>query len=215
MLNIITLETGPLQVNTYLVWDPDFECCVIVDPGGTEGVEEALRTSGKKCSHILLTHAHYDHIGGAGTVRDWTGAELCILDKEETSLRNQNMNLSALMGSSALKELYADRILADGEILNAAGLSFEVIACPGHTPGGASFYLRGHKALFCGDTLFKRSFGRTDLPGGNMQNLKDTIVNRLFPLDGDTIVYPGHGEKTIISEERIWNPIVSRRSFFL
>ncbi len=215
MLNVITLETGPLSVNTYLVWDPDFDSCVIVDPGGTEGLEEALRNSGKKCSHILLTHAHYDHIGGAETVRNWTGAELCILDREEPFLRDQSMNLSAVMGQSLMKELYADRILSDGEILSAAGLSFEVIACPGHTPGGASFYLREQKALFCGDTLFKRSFGRTDLPGGNMQDLKETIVKRLFSLDRDTIVYPGHGETTVISEEQAWNPIVSRRSFFL
>ena len=214
MLDIVTLETGPLQVNTYIVGDSKSEDCVIIDPGGTDWVLETLEKKRKKCTHILLTHAHYDHIGGAESVRNATGALICILDKEEPYLRDSRMNLAAMFWDSAFSGFHADKILKDGEILKVAGLSFEVIACPGHTPGGASYYLRDQQVLFCGDTLFLDSYGRTDLPGGNMQDLSDTIIRRLFILEGEIRVYPGHGEMTDLSIERERNPIRAYGRYF-
>ncbi|MFC0212322.1 MBL fold metallo-hydrolase [Paenibacillus chartarius] len=209
MIKIESFSLGPLQTNAYLLSDPEAGRAVIIDPGMNPG-PLLKRIEGLHIEAILLTHAHFDHIGGVDAIRKSKGCPVYLHDAEADWLTNPNKN-----GSSRWPDLGgpivtdpAEYALDEGMILKLLDgrLTFKVLHTPGHSPGSVSFLFEKH--LFGGDVLFKLSVGRTDLTGGSERELLDSIHGKLFELDDDVTVYPGHGGRTTIGFEREHNPYV-------
>jgi glyoxylase-like metal-dependent hydrolase (beta-lactamase superfamily II) len=206
MLRIKSWCVGAFETNTYLLWDDESREAMFVDPGG-----EAVRTLNfaKKnelaIRYIINTHGHADHIAENGIAKEQTGAPLLIHEADRAMLSSAEHNLSLFFGMP-LASPDADRCLAVGDTLRLGSLSFSILHTPGHSPG--SICLVHDKLVIAGDTLFWRSIGRTDLPGGSMQELESSIQKKLFTLPDDTIVYTGHGPTTTIGDERRENPFV-------
>ncbi len=195
-LDIKTVIGGPLEVNTYVVGAEGGDTCVLIDPGAEfASVEGAV--CGREVSAVLLTHGHFDHMLYA---RPWLerGARLYIHELDAPALSDPTLNLSGVIGAT-LTLPPADVILREGDVVCEAGLEFTVLHTPGHTVGGVC-YQCGH-VLFCGDTLFYRSYGRVDLPGGDSKSMAASLV-RLMCMPKETLAYPGHGIKTKIGWER-------------
>ena len=182
------LVVGPYQANCYILGCEKTNQGLVIDPGDDVfRIVEVVSRLGLKIRYILITHGHVDHIGGASELRRITGAPVWIhpLDARGLNFRPQ--------GS-----------LSDGQEIPLGRFMLSVIHTPGHSPGGVSFHAPG--ALFTGDTLFAGSVGRTDLPGGDHNELVRGVVGKLFPLGDALRVYPGHGPRTTIGRERISNP---------
>lgn len=196
MMDIRTVVGGPLEVNTYVVGPEGGDCCVVIDPGAQES--EVLEEVGaRRVCAVLLTHAHFDHMLHAQPWLD-RGAKLYVHRLDAPALSDVRLNLSTIIGEQlALPQ--ADVLLEEGSVVEEAGLTLRVLHTPGHTPGGVCYMADG--VMFCGDTMFYRSYGRVDLPGGDMAQMMASL-NRLKQLDPATIVYPGHGMKTKIAWER-------------
>ena len=193
MLNIHSLALGAYQTNCYLVWDENSDTCVVIDPGyEPDTVLCEAKKLGKEIEAILLTHGHFDHVGA---VRDLVAITDCpvYLCAEDLSMPPQ----------MTAGPLYYTNTYAEGDFVEAAGLTFKVLHTPGHTPG--SVCLMCEHVIFSGDTLFWGSCGRTDLPGGNWATILVSL-RRLADLPGDYDVYPGHGSATTLSFERKMNP---------
>ncbi len=196
MLDIKTVTGGPLDVNTYVVALDGAAECVLIDPGAEYAVVNGA-VCGRKVTAVLLTHAHFDHMLYA---RPWLkeGVKLYIHEKDAAALGNPELNLSGIVGAQ-LTLPQADVLLKDGDKVEEAGICFDVLHTPGHTPGSVC-YLH-EKSLFCGDTLFYQGYGRVDLAGGS-ETAMMTSLARLMKLPDDAVCYPGHGMKTKIAWER-------------
>ena len=193
MINIRTLPLGAYQTNCYLVWGEDSPSCVVIDPGyEPDTILDAVEQLGKTISAILLTHGHFDHVGAVKDLVAETGCSV-YLCPEDCSMPPQ-----MTAGS-----LYYTNSYAEGDFVEASGLSFKVLHTPGHTPG--SVCLMCENVIFSGDTLFWGSCGRTDLPGGDWATILASL-RRLANLTGDYDVYPGHGNATSLAFERKMNP---------
>ena len=193
MLNIRTLPVGDYQTNCYIVWREGEKWCVVIDPGDCpEQILQATEEAGVKIDSVLLTHGHFDHVGGVRTIAARTGCRIYIHRKEE--LLPDQMTGGMLFFSNAYSE---------GDVLKIAGLEIQVLHTPGHTPG--SVCLAVEDCLFAGDTLFAGSIGRTDFPGGDVADMKKSLA-RLGALPTDYRVYPGHGEPTTLLVEKERNP---------
>ena len=193
MLNIRTLPVGDYQTNCYIVWGEGEKWCVVIDPGDCpEQILQATEDAGVKIDSVLLTHGHFDHVGGVRTLAARTGCRIYIHRKEE--LLPDQMTGGMLFFSNSYSE---------GDVLKIAGLEIQVLHTPGHTPG--SVCLAVEDCLFAGDTLFAGSIGRTDFPGGDVPDMKKSLA-RLGNLPVDYRVYPGHGEPTTLQTEKDRNP---------
>ena len=193
MLNMKHLALGAYQTNCYLVWDEDSQTCVVIDPGyNPEIVLAEAKLLGKEIAAILLTHGHFDHVGGVKELAAETDCKVYLCPED-----------LAMPPQMTAGPLYYTDTYGEGDFVEAAGLSFKVLHTPGHTPG--SVCLACENALFSGDTLFWGSCGRTDLPGGNWATIQKSL-KRLAGLPGDFDVYPGHGDATKLSFERKFNP---------
>ena len=203
------IPLGPLGTNCFIVMNEKKEC-IIVDPG-EEGAKliQFIKKNGLKPLAVLLTHAHFDHIGAVDDVRDAFGIEAYIHEKEKKWLADPILNGSQyFMMGNATKQRPAEHIISEEGALKIGDFVFEVFETPGHSPGSISFYLRDAGYLFSGDVLFKGSIGRTDLAGGNMDVLMKSIEQKILTLPHNTIVFPGHGEITLIEDEVDYNPFL-------
>lgn len=203
---ITVLAVGPLQANCYILHDPEQESALIIDPGDEpEAILEALR--GARVQRILLTHAHFDHIGALERVRAETGAPVFIHEAESRWLMDPWLNGSAAFGlGQPVICQPADGYLVHGDVLDFAGRRFTVAHTPGHSPGSVSFI--ADRLVISGDVLFRSSIGRTDLPEGSLPQLLDSIARHLLSLPDDTVVLPGHGPATTVGLERRTNPFL-------
>ena len=198
---------GQLETNCYIVGDEEEKKVAVIDPGGDcEKILNFLRENDYKVIYIIATHGHADHIYCIKELRDKTFAKVLIHENESEALSNEVINLSAFMGEK-IKPCSADAVLKDEDVISIGKYNFNIIHTPGHSKGGICIQTQG--ILFSGDTLFKDSVGRTDLPGGNHVELIESIKNKLFMLDDNIKVYPGHGEATTIEYEKNNNPYVN------
>jgi hydroxyacylglutathione hydrolase len=211
LFEIRTLTSMPFDENTYVAWLPGCTDAVVIDPGlEPELIFDFLRDEGLTPAAILNTHGHADHIAGNEAMKTaFPTAPLIIGAGDTPLLASAELNLSAPFGFEIVSPP-ADRTVAEGDVVEAAGLRFEVFDVPGHSPGHIIYVFRGPPCLvFGGDVLFRGGVGRTDFPGGDTQLLFDGIRNKLYTLPGDTVVYPGHGPVTTVGHERRTNPFVT------
>ena len=203
----LQLPVGPIQTNCYIVADESTGDAVIIDPGAdAQQLLDALVEQKWMCQHILLTHAHFDHIGAVKELVEATSAPVAIHPKELALLHARG---GAQAFGVDLEPLpMPDVLLVPGEPLVIGPLHFEVLFVPGHTAGHVAFYHRQGKAVFSGDVLFQQGIGRTDLPGGNYDQLMRSLREVLLQLPDDTVVCPGHGPTTTIGAERRENPFL-------
>lgn len=207
-VTIDTIMVGPLDVNCYVFGCESHKTCAVIDPGDSaERIMEKAGARGYKVAMIINTHAHADHTGANGKLKAMTGALIHIHEDDARILTHPSMSdMSEYLGIEPSPA--ADVLLKDGSTLTPCPcVELAVIHTPGHSPGGICV-LHG-KTLFSGDTLFRFSIGRSDLPGGDGRTLVKSIADRLFTLPDDVAVYPGHGEPTTIGEERKYNPFLA------
>ncbi len=186
MFQMKTLTVGRLGTCCYILWDDAAETCIVIDPGDEP---ERIRAAceGRRIEAILLTHGHFDHIGGVQELAK-DGAEIVIHREDAPMLLNPELNACGMI-NRLITAPKATRLIREGEVLNYAGLTLAVLHTPGHTPGGVCY--QAGEALFTGDTLFHYGYGRTDLPGGSMPQLAASL-RRLSAIVPGKDVYPGH-----------------------
>ncbi|MBE5957765.1 MAG: MBL fold metallo-hydrolase [Lachnospiraceae bacterium] len=201
-IEILQMRVGELVENCYVCANKDTKECFIVDPGDNARlINLRMEQNGYKPVAILLTHGHWDHIGAAKELKKKHNIPIIASAAEDKVLSDPRVNLSAMFGMPTM--IKADEFVNDGQVIEIAGLSVKVILTPGHTCGGACFYIEENGVLFSGDTLFSCSYGRTDFPTGSAAALFNSIKNKLLVLPEDTIVYAGHMEATSIGNERL------------
>jgi len=210
MIDARMFTVGPVQENCFIVRPKGSGRAVIVDPGDeAERITGALEGLGiETVEAILVTHTHFDHIGAVAPVARATGAPVYCPELETEVLANIN-DFVPWPGFGPFESYRADRTVSGGEMLELAGLTFEVIFTPGHSPGHVAYAVREAPALFSGDVLFQGSVGRVDLPGGDWAALSRSIETLLESFPDETAVYPGHMGVTTLGRERATNPFLS------
>lgn len=201
MLKMITV--GPFATNCYLLTEENGETLVI-DPGEAEVILDLINRHHFHLKYIINTHGHIDHTLGNESLREHTGAPVLIHSQDAPLLANSENNLSSWLGITS--SYSADKLLSEGNKIVLKGITMQVIHTPGHTPG--SICLFSGEMLFSGDTLFDGSIGRTDLPGGDAEQLISSIKNKLIILPENTVIYPGHGGVSTIGKEKRTNPFL-------
>lgn len=199
---------GPVGTNVYVIYDENRMEAVVVDPADRGAdIYEAITNAGLSVVGILLTHGHFDHIGGVSELKALSGSKVYASALEREILLDPKLNESIDMGGNVVT-VTPDIELNDKEKFCLGGIEFEAISTPGHTAGGMSYYLKNEKVLFSGDTLFEGAVGRCDLPTGSMSVIIKSIKEKLMILPDEVIVYPGHGPSTTIGDEKRYNPFL-------
>ncbi|MFP5409701.1 MAG: MBL fold metallo-hydrolase [Gammaproteobacteria bacterium] len=206
------LPVTPYQQNCSLVWDAAGRAALI-DPGGETGrLRAAIEARGLTLEKILLTHGHLDHVGAAAELRDVLGVPIVGPERSEQFWLDLLPQQAELFGFPPAVAFTPDQWLEDGDTVEVGAIRFEVLHCPGHTPGHVVFYQPQARLAFVGDVLFKGSIGRTDFPRGDHAALLAAIRGKLFPLGDDVRFVPGHGAMSSFGHERIENPFVGMAS---
>ena len=192
-----------LLTNSYIVYDENKKEAMVVDPGGEpEKIIEVLDILGiEELKYIFVTHCHADNIGGINELKRAKKGKILISRDDAEGLYNDQISLAYYIKIEN-PELEADSRIDDGDLIHVGDIEFKVIATPGHTKGGVSLYCEKERLVFTGDTMFSGTWGRTDLPTSNFEELMDSITNKLMKLPGETICYPGHGKTTMIEDEK-------------
>ena len=208
-VRIAVVESMPFAENTYIAWRPGRADAVVIDPGfEPDAVLDRLRAERLTVAVILNTHGHVDHIAGNAALKvAFPDAPLIIGAGDAAMLTDPMLNMSGLAGV-AITSPPADQTVREGDVVEAAGLRLEVLDIPGHSPGHVVFVLRDGPVVFGGDVLFAGSIGRTDFPGGDLDQLLGGIRAKLWPLPDETRVYPGHGPPTTVGDEKRTNPFL-------
>jgi hydroxyacylglutathione hydrolase len=198
---------GPLACNCYVVGDEATRQAIVIDPGDDPlELAAAIQEQQLTVTAIVATHAHFDHITAAAELRSLTGAPFMLHDEDKPLLDWVQESGRIFLGVELPPPPQVDTLAREGDRVTAGGFELEVVHTPGHSPGSIS--LIAPEAVFSGDTLFAGSIGRTDLPGGDTQALLVAVRSKLFKLDEDLAVYPGHGPATTLGIERAQNPFV-------
>lgn len=209
MIDILQLPRGPLQTNCYILGCQQTMQAAVIDPSWEgAGIAATAVEKGYQITHILLTHTHFDHVGGLAELKAATNVPIYI-HADAAPMLAQAVQSAAFFGLTLPAPPPADHMLADGDVVSVGRLSLDVLYTPGHAPGHLCFYLKEHNVIFDGDVLFQQSIGRTDLPGGDYATLLQSIRTRLLPLPDDTHVLSGHGPATTIGQERQGNPFLN------
>lgn len=209
-MHITTFPAGPLKCNCSIIACPETKQAAVIDPGGdVEEILRILKEEGLTVKYLLHTHAHFDHILGSRELKERTGAQICLHEGDDWLYQNLGMQCG-LFGFASDEPLPVDVHLNDDEELKIGTIKTKVIHTPGHTPGSLCFEMGSQdNLLYSGDTLFQQGIGRTDLWGGNFDDIVKSIRGKLFRLDDSTTVVPGHGPTTTIYQEKKLNPFVS------
>lgn len=199
----------PFQQNSTLLWDGESMAGAVVDPGGDlDRIEQAIQEIGVKVEKIILTHGHIDHAGGAEDLRKTLGVPIEGPHPADRFLLDNLAKQGEAYGFPA-KAVTPDRWLDEGETVTVGGHTFEVLHCPGHSPGSVVLVNRAQRVIMMGDVLFQGSIGRTDFPYGNHDDLITAIKTKLLPLGDDFAFIPGHGPVSSIGAERTSNPFLT------
>ncbi len=199
------LPVGLLACNCSILGDEQTHEAMVVDPGDdVAAILEIVKRHGLRVTTIVVTHAHIDHIGGAQKLKAATGATV-LMNENDLPLNDQLDMQAGWLGIPTPDRAEIDRPVREGDRLRVGSTGIDVLDTPGHTPGSISLWIPAEKKLLSGDTLFRDSIGRTDLPGGDGRRILASIRDKLLPLPDETLVIPGHGDSTTIARERQFN----------
>jgi hydroxyacylglutathione hydrolase len=202
------IPVGPLQCNCSIIGDETTGDAMVIDPGDNiDAIADILRENKLQVKQIVITHAHIDHVGGAMKLRALTGAPILLNQNDYALLKMLDVQ-ATWIGVPPPGNVSVEADLADGDSLQTGNLKASVMHTPGHTEGSVCLYFPAEKLLIAGDTLFARSIGRTDLPGGSYEKIMRSLHTRVMTLPDETVVVPGHGQPTTIGEEREGNPFL-------
>ena len=203
-LRVLAMEVGPLAENTYIVGHVASGTAVVIDPGDeADEILGQLAGRGWVLDKILLTHGHFDHVGAVAALKERTGASVHIHPDDVEQMRTAGRQ-GAMFGLHVPAPPPPDVLVREGDTVSLGDVAFRVLHTPGHTPGHVT-YLCGDLA-FVGDLIFEGSIGRTDLPGGSLDELLRAVREKIFTLPGETILFPGHGPATTVGDEMRGNP---------
>ncbi|MGQ0814771.1 MAG: MBL fold metallo-hydrolase [Gemmatimonadota bacterium] len=210
MLEVRTFTGGPFAQNTYLVWRPGSTTAVAIDAGaGVNQLITIIRTERLQLAAILLTHAHLDHIDGAAALKRYAPNAPIYLHEADQLFYDNAAVQAAQFGVQIERPPAVDERYQFDKPLNVAGVDFQVSHVPGHAPGHVSIYAPEGGVAFVGDVVFQGSIGRTDLPGGDYQQLMRSIREHVMTLPAETTLYSGHGPETTVQQERAFNPFIA------
>lgn len=203
------LTVGPIQANCYIVGCEETKEAVVIDPGAeADRILMSLAESNLTVKYLVNTHGHFDHVSANKRMKEVTGADILIHPDDAFMLTDLKTSAS-MFGLNVENSPPPDKTIEEGDTIKFGNIELKVIHTPGHSSGGIC--LHNKEYVFVGDTLFAGSIGRTDLPGGDFDTLKSSIQNKLFPLDDDVVVCPGHMGETTIGREKQYNPFVGLR----
>jgi hydroxyacylglutathione hydrolase len=198
------------EQNCTILWDADTKQAVVFDPGGdVPRILAAIEKSAVKVEKIWLTHGHIDHVGGAAELRDALGVPIEGPHQADKFLLDNVVTSGTQFGMRSVRNFAPDRWLNEGEQLQIGALTFDILHCPGHSPGSVVYFSKEMRFAHVGDVLFNGSVGRTDLPGGNHATLISSIKNKLLPLGDDVGFICGHGAGSSFGQERLTNPFLT------
>lgn len=205
----LIIPVTPFQQNCTLLWCETSKRAVVIDPGGDlPAIARAIAQAGVTVDRIWLTHGHIDHVGGAADLKASLKVPIEGPQRDDLFLLQKVVENARMFGMIGVKNVTPDRWLQDGDTVAIGELSFDVRHCPGHSPGSVAFVNAAQRLAIVGDVLFAGSIGRTDLPGGDHQQLLTSIRDKLMPLDDDVAIISGHGPTTTIGRERASNPFL-------
>lgn len=204
MIHII-LPVGLLQCNCSIFGDEQTKEALVIDPGDNiPDILAVIKEHDLRVKAIVVTHAHIDHIGGAQKLKNATGAPV-YMNEDDAELRDHMDMQAAWLGIPTPETAETDEPAREGDSITVGNTAFHILHTPGHTPGSISLWIPAENKLIAGDTLFRDSVGRTDLPGGNGHKLLSSIREKLFPLPDEAVVIPGHGPNTTLGREKQFN----------
>lgn len=211
MIKVQSIVVTPIMQNCRVIWDSSDKNAVVVDPGGDVAkVEQVLSREGLVCKEIWLTHSHFDHCGGVAELKQKTNAPLyaSLVEKE---MRGRVEDIAVMWGldNAGMRNCpEPEHLLKEGDILSLGSHRVDVFDTPGHSPGHVVFYFKDQNLLICGDTIFQGAIGRTDLPGGDYEQLMRSVQEKILSLPDNTALMPGHGPDTTVGAEKRTNPFI-------
>lgn len=209
MIDVKSFECGPVATMTYLLTNPEIKESVVIDvpPDSLSELVSAAEQQGSTITDVLLTHTHWDHTGDLGPLVKKTGARVHV-HQDDIYRMLDPMAHTIWPLPFEIEKVVPNEVIDEGDEIEVIGLKLKVLHTPGHTEGGVCFVDERYHRVFVGDTLFNRSIGRTDLPGGDTEILIDSIRTKLFTLPDHFVALPGHGPVTTIGDEKMKNPFV-------